>query len=88
MSALQRNSVSRTLSGLLLSLTVGAVVVALDETPDGLEITLISYLEHNQIISHLMNGIWESLLLTELYQEDGEAVEFQAHLTHVVGNGI
>ena len=81
-------SVGRTLPRLLLSLVAWSVVVAFDEAPYDLEISLVRSLEHDQIVPHLVDGIWESRLLAEVYQEDGEAVELEADLAHVIWRGI
>ena len=81
-------SVGRTLPRLLLILVARSVVVAFDEAPYGLEVSLVRPLEHDQIVPHLVDGIWESRLLAEVYQEDGEAVELEADLAHIIWCGI
>ena len=81
-------SVGRTLPRLLLSLVAGSVIVAFNEAPYNLEISLVRSLEHDQIVPHLVDGIWVTRLLAELHQEDGEAVELEAHLAHVIWSGI
>ena len=73
---------------LLLPLPIGAVIITRDEAPDGLEVALVHDLEHDEIIPHLVDGIWEARLLAELYQEDGEAVELEPDLAHVILHGI
>ena len=81
-------SVGRPLPRLLLPLPIGAIVVARDEAPDGLEVALVYYLEHNQVVSHLMDRVGVAGLLAEVDQEDGEAVEFKSDLAHVVRRGV
>ena len=51
-------SVGRALPRLLLILVARSVVVAFDEAPYGLEVSLVRPLEHYQIVPHLVNGIW------------------------------
>ena len=59
-------SVGGPLPRLLLSLSVGAVVITRYESPNGLEVALVHYLEHNQVVSDLVNSVGVAGLLAEL----------------------
>ena len=81
-------SVGGPLPRLLLSLPIGAVVVTRYKSPDGFEIALVHYLEHDQVVADLVDSVGIAGLLAKLDQEDGEAVELEADLAHVILRGV
>ena len=59
-------------------------VVKLDEAPYVREVSLIGALEHDEVISRLVDGVREAILLAEMDEVDGETIELKAHLRDIV----
>jgi hypothetical protein len=63
---------------------VWSLISADDETPDGFEISLIGALEHNEIVTDLMDGIRVAVLLAEVDQYYGETIKLKANLADII----
>ena len=63
-------------------------VVKLDEAPDVREVSLVGSLEHDKVLSYLMDGVRKAILLAEMYKGNGVITKFEAHLRDIVCLGI